>query len=163
MSDPWLTATAVVAVIVFLGKSMIGGMMELQRRKHLRKALKSYVDQASDKYNAAVKDLDADKVKQKIIDTADDEEGYTPYIPYDPLVGFSVNDIRRDYGFLKDDLMDATIRYVTSESFLCSICADFRTEYVRKFAQELKIGLLDQYITALKDASSAANSRQPTR
>ena len=161
MSDPWLTATAVVAVIVFLGKSMIGGIMELQRRKHLRKALKSFVDQASDKYNAAVENLDEDKkdeVEQKITDTAGGEEGYTPYILYDSLVGFSVNDIRRDYGFLEGDLMDATIRYITAENYLHSICAELRTEYVRKFSQDRKIGIFHQYITALENARKASNS-----
>lgn len=146
-----VTVAALAAAVTFIAKNAIDVWLALRRRKHLVSALRAYLahvleeqkywnnEEARFDFNAAAKQVESG------------EEGYTPYILYDPTVGFSLQDIRREYGFLRNDDMRKIVRYITAENYVNSILDGLRTEYVRGFSRDRKLLVWDELEKATKD------------
>lgn len=147
----WFTAAAVVATATFIAKIAIDVWLALRRRKHLISALRAYLVHVRDEqrhWNNREARFDFEAAANKV---EDGEDGYTPYILYDPTVGFSLQDIRREYGFLMADDMQKIVRYITAENYVNSILDGLRTEYIRGFSRERKLLVWDELEKATKD------------
>jgi len=147
----WFTAAAVVATATFIAKTVIDVWLALRRRKHLISALRAYLLHARDEqqhWNNREARFDFDAAANNIEGGA---EGYTPYILYDPTVGFSLQDIRREYGFLMAEDMRKIVRYITAENYVNSILESLRTEYVRGFSRERKLLVYGELKKATQD------------
>ncbi len=90
----------------------------------------------------------------------EERDDYTPYILFDPVVGFSLQDIRQEYGFLDNDVMRQVVRYLTAENYIQSICNESKSEYVRGFPKERKVKFLEAYDDALHDVRAQAGKAE---
>ena len=146
-----VTVAALAAAITFIAKNAIDVWLALRRRKHLVSALRAYLVHVQDEqrhWNNREARFDFETIANKI---GGGEEGHTPYILYDPTVGFSLQDIRREYGFLRNDDMRKIVRYITAENYVNSILDGLRTEYVRGFSRERKLLVWGELEKATKD------------
>lgn len=150
-STNWLTAAAFAALFSFIAKQFIEAWASMVRRAHLLSALGAYVSNASERYITAENEFNFEALKIKL----HDDVNFTPFILYDPTPGFTIDVIRQDYGFLDSDVMDSVVSYIYAESYLQILCREFRSEYVRGFSQERKLGILIEY----KRAQSFARER----
>ncbi len=148
----WITAAAVVASGTFILKTFISVWVGLEKRIHLCSALNSYVADAYYRNKKSLENFSLENIKAAI----DSSDGYTPYIPFDPRGGFSIQDVRQEYGFLDSDAMDAIVTYLNAESYIQSMCEELKSEYIRSFPQERKHGFMDEYESALNEAVSTA-------
>jgi len=147
----WFTAAAVVAVVTFTAKTGIDVWLALRRRKHLISALRAYLVHVQEEqlhWDNKEEGFDLKWLEEKVEDGL---EGYTPYIFYDTTVGFSLQDIRREYGFLMGEDMRKIVRYITAENYVNSILDGLRTEYIRGFSRERKVLVLRELRAAMND------------
>ncbi len=144
----WLTASAVVAGIIFVLKILTDMWLELQRKKHLCSALSVYIERMNKYLCKAQETFNFDDLKQKI----ENDERFTPYAVYDSTEGLSLRDILVDYGFLDSKTMGKVVECITAENYLFAFYKELRTEYVRGFSSERKIKFLEQLKKALDNA-----------
>lgn len=147
----WFTAAAVVATATFIAKTVIDVWLALRRRKHLISALRAYLVHVLEEqlhWESKGEGFDLSVLEERVEDGG---EGYTPYILYDSTVGFSLQDIRHEYGFLRGDDMRKIVRYITAENYVNSIFEGLRTEYVRGFSRARKILVLRELRAAMDD------------
>ena len=156
IKDILIVAAALTAIVIFILKIGIDIWVELGRRMHLCNALYAYVSNASERYETVVGAFNFDAVKQMI----EERDDYTPYILFDPVVGFSLQDIRQEYGFLDNDVMRQVVRYLTAENYIQSICNESKSEYVRGFPKERKVKFLEVYDDALHDVRVQAGKAE---
>lgn len=151
LASVWFTAAAVVATATFVTKTAIDVWLALRRRKHLISALRAYLLHVLEEqrhWNNREARFDFKAAADKI---GDGDEGHTPFILYDPTVGFSLQDIRREYGFLMADDMRKIVRYITAENYVNSILECLRTPYVRGFSRERKLLVYGELEKATED------------
>lgn len=150
----WFTAAAVVATVTFVTKTAIDVWLALRRRKHLISALRAYLLHVLEEqlqWETKGEGFDLKALEERV---ENGEDGYTPFILYDSTVGFSLQDVRREYGFLMADDMRKIVRYITAENYVNSIFDGLRTEYVRGFPRERKILVLRELRAAMDDLTS---------
>jgi len=147
----WFTAAAVVATATFITKTVIDVWLALRRRKHLISALRAYLVHVRDEqrhWDNREARFDFEAAASKV---EGGKDGYTPYILYDPTVGFSLQDVRREYGFLMAEDMQKIVRYITAENYVNSILESLRSEYVRSFSRERKLLVYSELEKATND------------
>jgi len=151
----WFTAAAVVATATFITKTVIDVWLALRRRKHLISALRAYLVHVREEqrhWDNREEGFDFKALEKQV---GDGSEGYTPYIFYDSTVGFSLQDIRREYGFLMTDDMRKIVRYISAENYVNSILDSMRTEYIRGFSRDRKIIVLRILESAMSDMADS--------
>ncbi|MDD9821686.1 MAG: hypothetical protein OXU98_02215 [Gammaproteobacteria bacterium] len=146
-----VTVAALAAAVTFIAKNAIDVWLALRRRKHLVSALRAYLVHVQDEqrhWDSKEEGFDLEMLEEQV---EDGDDGYTPYIFYDPTVGFSLQDIRREYGFFRNDDMRKIVRYITAENYVNSIFDGLRTEYIRGFSRERKVLVLRELRAAMED------------
>ena len=143
-----LTASAVIAVVIFILKISVDVWNEWQRRKHLRSALRAYIEFTNQDLVDVQKRTDFHELERKIRE----DKGFTPYGVYSTAEVLSPRDVILNYGFLGSKVMKEVIEQMTTLDYLYSFYKEFRTEYVRGFSPERKIKMLGELKRALKDA-----------
>ena len=143
-----LTASAVIAVVIFILKISVDVWNEWQRRKHLRSALRAYIEHTNKYLVETQKRTDFDKLERKIRE----DKAFTPYGVYSTAEVLSPRDVILNYGFLGSKVMKEVIDQLASLDYLHSYYKECRTEYVRGFSPERKIQILVEWKHALEDA-----------
>jgi len=146
MATPWITAAALVALVIFIIRTVIDVWVALDKRTHLVCALLSYLNDAAAQSQRSNESFD----KQSFIQAIESDPEYSPFILYDPKVSFKIQDLITDYSFLEGRVLDSVVTYMNYESYLQAIAADSRTEIVRRFSQERKIRFVEIYAEELE-------------
>ena len=173
LSDTAVMTAVVGTAVAFILKLLGDYITEKNRQATNVRVLAAYIDLAIENWTQQgiaanpqsqigfrIAKYDEVAVKTTRIPNIDGAGGelYTPFVPFSSHDDLALDEVRVLIGFLKNEEIEAVVRFVELEALTHAIARDFRSEYVRRaFTQERKVGLLERFNDTLVRARCAAD------